>query len=238
MIELHQFPRGANFPNYSPFCAKLEGYLLLSGLPFESKVEFNPAKGPKGRLPFVVDEGETIADSAIIIDHLKRKHGDLIDAHLSPAQKATTVAYQVMLEEHLVQAMVYFRWKDDEGWELFSKKAFGALPKVLRMVVPRVARKGTVSDLEVKGMGQHQPEEVLAFARKEIEALSLLLGKEEFFFNGKPSLLDLVAYSVIGNILSDGAKRPLAKEARKHANLVEHSDRMQELIQRSTQKNS
>jgi hypothetical protein len=42
-----------------------------------------------------------------------------------------------------------------------------------------------------------------------------------------------VVYSVIGNILSDGDKRPLAKEVKEFPNLVKHSERILMLVQKA-----
>ena len=79
-------------PNISPFCCKLETWLRIAGIPYEVEVTTNPRKGPPGKLPFVDDGGVIIADSTIIIDHLKRTRGVDPDAGLDASQRALALA--------------------------------------------------------------------------------------------------------------------------------------------------
>ncbi len=76
MITLYQFPPCWDLPNASPFCMKVENYLRMSNLPYRTVSVLNPAKGPKGKLPFITDNGQTVADSSFILDYLKATHGD------------------------------------------------------------------------------------------------------------------------------------------------------------------
>lgn len=83
MIKLHQFPPLWGLPNASPFCMKVETWLRMAALPYETAVVFNPAKAPKGKLPFITDNGKVVADSGLIIDYLKETYGDKLDGGLS-----------------------------------------------------------------------------------------------------------------------------------------------------------
>ena len=56
-IKLYQFPPALELPNASPFCMKLETYLRMAGLPFESVYTLNLRRAPKGKLPFINDGG-------------------------------------------------------------------------------------------------------------------------------------------------------------------------------------
>jgi glutathione S-transferase len=90
MIHLHAFNPLWGLSDTSPFVTKVDVYLRLTNLPFKvvpfSMESFKAA--PKGKLPYIVDEDETIADSSVIIDYLKQKYGDPLDARLSPTLKA------------------------------------------------------------------------------------------------------------------------------------------------------
>ena len=54
-IKLFQFPRMFAIPNLSPFCCKLETWLRIAGIPYETVDTPDPRKGPKGKLPFIED---------------------------------------------------------------------------------------------------------------------------------------------------------------------------------------
>ncbi len=61
MITLYTFGRSFGLPDPSPFVTKAEVLLKMSGLPFRIDTEgFN--KAPKGKLPYIDDDGERIAD--------------------------------------------------------------------------------------------------------------------------------------------------------------------------------
>ena len=55
-----------------------------------------PSEAPKGKLPYIEDGDEVLADSGFIALHLKDW-----DTGLNPAELALSVAMQRLLEEHL-----------------------------------------------------------------------------------------------------------------------------------------
>ena len=72
MITLYQFSPVWGLPNTSPFCLKVETYLRMTEVPYEIKFVMDPRKSPKGKLPVIKMNGETIPDSELIIDYLKQ----------------------------------------------------------------------------------------------------------------------------------------------------------------------
>ena len=93
MIVLHQFAPAFGLPNASPFCMKVETWLRIAGLPFTLDNRASPLKAPKGKLPYIDDDGETVADSGMIIANLVRKHGVDPDAKLDAHQRAVATAF-------------------------------------------------------------------------------------------------------------------------------------------------
>ena len=87
MIHLHAFAPLWGLVDVSPFATKVDVYLRLVELPYKlvpfSMESFTAA--PKGKLPYIVDEHETIADSSSIVDYLKKKYSDPLDAKDRPA---------------------------------------------------------------------------------------------------------------------------------------------------------
>ena len=55
----------------------------MTGLPFKHEHVLDASAAPRGQLPYLVDDGETIGDSDTIIAHLIRKHRLGIDAGLT-----------------------------------------------------------------------------------------------------------------------------------------------------------
>ena len=65
MIILHGFGAGFGLPEISPFVTKTEVQLKMAGLAYRKEKAMPPAS-PKGQLPYIVDEAESIADSTFI----------------------------------------------------------------------------------------------------------------------------------------------------------------------------
>ncbi len=114
-IKLFQFPRMFATPNVSPFCCKLETWLRIAGIPYEVVDTPDPRKGPKGKVPFIEEDGRRMGDSALIIDHLKRTRGVDPDARLDDRQRATTLVVQRTVEEHYTFTLLYTHFIRDAG---------------------------------------------------------------------------------------------------------------------------
>ena len=127
MITLHTFGPAFGQPDPSPFVMKAMALLNLSAQPYTTDLYKGGTNlGPKGKRPFIVDDGVTVADSTLIRIHLEKKYGLDFDAHLTLQQKAVTWAVEKMCEEHLYFAAVYFRWMvvktSTKALQLFSIK--------------------------------------------------------------------------------------------------------------------
>ena len=133
MITLHTFGPAFGQPDPSPFVMKAMALLKLSGQLYTTDVfAGGPNLGPKGKRPFIVDEGVTVADSTLIRFHLEQKYGLDFDAHLTPQQKGVTWAVEKMCEEHLYFAAVYFRWMVDENFIKGPATFFNKVPALIR----------------------------------------------------------------------------------------------------------
>ena len=53
---------------------------MQSGVHHSERVQ--PGQGPKGKLPYITDGANTVADSTFILDYLKATYGDQLDAGL------------------------------------------------------------------------------------------------------------------------------------------------------------
>ena len=81
MITLYTFGPYFDLPDPSPFVMKGEVLLKMANLPFEIDTGgFN--KAPKGKLPYISDGGEIVADSSLIRLHIEKKYGFDFDSGL------------------------------------------------------------------------------------------------------------------------------------------------------------
>lgn len=226
MITLYQFPAAFGVPNISPYCLKLETFLRLAGLDYQVHSVRDPRKAPKGKLPFVKLDGEVIADSAIIQRRLGERFPLTLDAHLDAAGRARALAIARLCDEHLAMLLLYFRWLDEEGWRQIRTSFFGNLPAPLRLLLPPLVRRRMRRALWAQGLGRHRLEELLIFAREDLQALADLLGEAPFFGGERPCSADAAAYGILANLLLCRLDTPLNRLAREFPPLLAYCERL------------
>jgi glutathione S-transferase len=228
MIRLYQYPPMFGLPNPSPFCMKLETWLRMTRLPFEVTRVVDPRKGPKGKVPWIEDAGRTIADSALIIEYLTKTYGDPLGSHLDAGQRATSLALQRLIEEHLYWAIANGRFLDDEVWPSTKTQFLAGFPAPFRPLVGRLVRKTVAKSLHHQGLGRHSPEEIQRIAGDDLTALSAFLGEQPFFFGDKPTELDATAYGFLAQILWAPGSRGLREHLQRTRNLPAFCERMKQ----------
>ncbi|MFS2126668.1 glutathione S-transferase C-terminal domain-containing protein [Pseudomonas sp. Pseusp97] len=227
MITLFQFPPAFNVPNVSPFCLKLETFLRLAGLEYEVKPVMDPRKGPKGKLPFITLDGKPIADTAIIMRTLQQYYEFDLDAGLDARGRGWAVSITRLCDEHLVPLLIYFRWLDEQGFRQVKDVMLRSVPAPLRPVVGAMLQRKIRGDLKGRGLLRHSREELLGFARDDLEALDGMLGDLPYFGGAQPCSADAATYGVLANLVLSTLETPLNDMARSYERLVGYCDRMQ-----------
>ncbi len=230
MIDLYIPDRAFGLPNISPFCMKLEGFLRVADIPHQVIFENNPAKGPKGKVPFIRDNGVTIGDSEIIIDYLEKKMGIDMDGHLSPHQRAIHHTTIRMLEDHTMFAIVYSRWVEPENLKVLLNNFLGEVPPPISTFLGWRFKKGVIKMLHNQGLGRHDREEIYKKAESDIRALSEVLGDHDWFGIDYVSKLDLVAHAFISNLLLEEMPSPMMDVVKSLPNLMDFNERARNAI--------
>ena len=227
MIKLYQFAPTWGVPNLGQFNVKVETYLRMTDLPYEV-VATMPLKAPKGKLPYIEDDGQKIADSRFIIEYLKDKYGDPLDKDLSAEQCAIMTAMQRLLEEHLYWVGMYARWQyTDENWQINKKAIFGGMPPVIRDVAAMVYRRLVVrKQIYGHGIGRHNADEIFHLGKVDLAALSTFLADKPYFMGDKPTSLDASAFGVLVNTVCGPIKSPARDYGVSLKNLPAYCDRM------------
>ena len=228
MIRLYQFRPAFGLPNASPFCMKVETYLRMAGLAYECPRGADLRKAPKGKMPYIEDEGAVVADSSFIIDHLKRKYGDPLDSHLGAAERAAALAVQRLFEENTYWAVLYFRWFEEAGWAHTRAAFFDWMKPPLKWIVPMVARHLVRKELHGHGMGRHTRDEIVAIGMKDLTAAADFLGDKPYFMGVQPSSLDATGYAFLANVLWAPYETPLKLHAQKRPQLESYCQRMKQ----------
>ncbi|MDI9817569.1 MULTISPECIES: glutathione S-transferase family protein [unclassified Legionella] len=226
MIILYQYPGVWGLPNASPFCLKIETYLRMAEIPYEIRFMMNPAKAPKGKLPFIKIDDETIADSELIIEYLIRKFGDLLDRELTREQKAETFLLDNLFAERLYWIMLYLRWQDEQGWSSLCDSFFPRLPRLAKLFVPGQVRKQVKRALYAQGMGRHSYDEVLSMGNKTLDVIAQRLAQKRYFHGSELTGIDATAFAFLANIAWLPHEDALKKQLQQHDNLLDYCDRI------------
>jgi len=226
MLELHQFSPHFGLPNASPFCMKVEAFLRLAGIEYKSVAVTNPAKGPNGKAPWIVDNGETIPGSRFIIEYLNRKHGYPVRNGLDKEQLALHHAITRMLDESTYWGVVYERWILKENAALTRDTLLEFIPNPLRKLVFALARRSVKSALHGQGTGRLSCEEIVTLAKHDIDALSGLLGDKPYFGGDKPAEIDATTIAYIANFITPKISSKIRDYICNDDNLVAYNKRM------------
>lgn len=226
MIKLYQFAPAFGLPNASPFCMKMETYLRMAGLPYQPVNSGDVFRAPKRKLPYIDDGGTIVSDTSFIIEYLKGKYGDPLDAALSARERALATAFQRLLEENLYWAVVHTRWAQEDGWALTKAAFFDALPVPLRWIVPPLARRGILAEMRGQGMGRHSPQEIHAIGCRDVTAVADFLADQPYMLGEQPSSLDASAYAFLANLLWAPVESPIRRHAQGRPRLEAYCQRM------------
>ncbi len=226
MITLHVFGPAMGLPDASPFVMKAMALLRIAGFDYRTRRDA-PFKAPKGKLPFIDDDGEKIADSTFIRFHIEKKYDFDYDFGLTPEQKAKGWALEKLCEDHLYWLLIIDRWLDDENFARGPAHFFDTAPAPLRPFLRRMVRGNIRKAAYFQGLYRHNAEERRELARRGVAACAALLGDKPFLFGDEPRGADatLGALVMCGLCpLSSGALRDAMQEA---PNLVAYAQRIE-----------
>ena len=225
MIKLGVFGPAFGLPDPSPFVTKADVLMKMSGLPFETQ-RSDVRKAPKGKLPYIEDDGHIVADSTFIRLHLERKYGIDFDAGLTPAQKGAAWAVEKMLEDQLYWVLINERWLDDKNFAKGPAMFFAGIPAPIRPVIVRIVRKDLRKTLHLHGIGRHTPDEINELGTRALTAVSNMLGDSEYLTGQKICGADATVYAFMAGALCPHFDSRLRESAQKLTNIVSYCERM------------
>ena len=225
MITLYGFGPFFGLPDPSPFVLRTEIQLKLAEIPF-GKARATPRDAPNGKLPYIEDDGEVIADSTFIRDHMERKYGADLDRGLTRDMRARAWATERMLEDHLYWAILHLRWADERNFAKGPARFFDTLPRERRDFARENARRRVLESLHAHGLGRHNKTEIEDLGHRSVAALSALLGNKPYLMGPEPCGVDATAFGMVAALLTPWFESELRRYAESHRNLVTFRDRM------------
>ena len=225
MITLFGFGPAFGLPDASPFVTKVEILLKMAGRPYRIDAT-GFARAPKGKLPYVDDDGEVVADSTFIRRHIETKYGIDFDRGLSAEQKAVAWAFEKMAEDNLYWVLLDSRWTPDANFNKGPRTFFNAVPAPIRPFVVAKVRRDVRRALYAQGIGRHLPQDIAALGHRSIAAIADYLDDRPFFMGVEPTGVDATIFGMVASALSSHFDSPLREAAKRRANLRHYVERM------------
>lgn len=192
-------------PCVSPFVTKVVYALRMAGVPFELRPQ-NPltadADSPNGRLPYVIDGAERIADSGAILAHVRATRGDPLDGDATGAERAQSVAWTRLVDEHLYWlGVIRPRWLEESGWDQYRRLLFGdAIDSPEVGAFAETVRSRTAARFAATGLGRLSPAQLDARAVEDVEALERQLADREWLLGDRPRWVDATVTSMLRHL--------------------------------------
>src|ERR1700712_2512020 len=222
MLTLYSYPELFGVADNNGYGLKVFAFLKLTGVPFIHQHIFDASAAPRGQLPYVVDDGETIGDSETILAHLVRKYRLTIDAGLSHSQRTTNQLVTRLLDD-LYWVMSYSRWKDDRYFPAF-RDGFMAQHAQIDEAGLNKAREYNAQRYYFQGIGRYTPDQAYARGLADLQVLADLIPADGYVHGAKPNSIDAGIYGFIANIHYYPIPTLLKAFVSGHPNLVRHCE--------------
>ena len=169
--------------------------MRLAGVTFRHEHIFDASAAPRGQLPYVVDDDETIGDSETIIAHLVSKYRLTIDAALNPAQRDTSLLITRMLDD-LYWVMSYSRWKDQRYWPAFRNALISEHPSLTEAGLHK-SQEYNFQRYYFQGIGRYPPDAAYARGLADLNVLANMVPATGYVHGPNPTSIDAGIYGFI-----------------------------------------
>ncbi|KAI7904449.1 uncharacterized protein BX663DRAFT_431865 [Cokeromyces recurvatus] len=181
-------------------CLIVQMYLKFCGIEYNVNYINEPVASPSGQLPFLATVSGAIYDNKEIIQWVKETRGmeKQVETHGEQAK-----AFMALVETKLRAALLFSMWLEPlNANEITYKAYYGHVPKPIDRIISYKKHnkviQGLLADRDILVR-----EEIYEGAAQTLEALSIKLGNDTYFFNSnEPTFMDAVIFSYLHCILS------------------------------------
>jgi glutathione S-transferase len=229
MITLYTLPPAFGQRSPSPFCLKVEMALTHLALDFEPRTTLELNKAPKGKAPWLDDNG-IIADSELILCYLDSKTNGGLFGQLTLEEVAIGTAFARLAEDHLYWLIVASRWLDDEWFEVVKRDFFSSLPWPFRTIVPLIARRRIRQTYDLHGLGRHSLQEQRTFLDRDVEALVARLTYHNYIASDRMTIYDFTVASMLASGMDNQPETWVSSRMNQDQSLRDYAERVQEEV--------
>jgi glutathione S-transferase len=225
MIALYGSGPLFGLPDPSPFVIKAEMLFKLAKIPF-SRGKMNFSKAPKGKIPYIGDDGVLIGDSHFIARHLEARHGADFSGGYDSYSRAVGWSASRMMEEHLYFLMVCERWLDDDNFHNGPRLFFNAAPAPLRPFIRTLIRRKVRSKVHEQGLSRHSPAERGELAAADAQAIADIMGNNPYLLGERISEADACVFPFLWSTACKTFNGPVGDAVRANKPCMDYVGRL------------
>jgi glutathione S-transferase len=195
MLILHQY-------HLSPFNEKIQRMLNHKGVPFEERYWRIAERGkilkisPTGKLPALEHDDTIVVDSTDMAYYIEQAFPDKPLIPDDPKLRGILHAIEDWADESLYFYEMTLRFTTPGNGErniprLIAREG-SFVQWLMKRVLPRVLRKTT----HTQGIGRKNSEQLIIDTRRHIEAVSNMLGRDDWLLDNRLTLADLAVYAM------------------------------------------
>jgi glutathione S-transferase len=222
MLTLYSYPELFGVADNNGYGLKVFAFLRLCGIPFRHQHIFDASAAPRGQLPYITDDGETVGDSDTIIAYVLGKYRPPIDDALTAPQRDMDYLITRMLDD-LYWVMSYSRWKDEGYWPQFRDALLKTHPNLTEAGLLK-AREYNFQRYHYQGIGRYEPDATYRRGIADLQVLANALSTAAYLHGSKPSSIDAGIYGFIANIYFFDIDTPLKQFVTSRHELVRHCE--------------
>jgi glutathione S-transferase len=231
MVTLYSYPSLFGVADNNGYGLKVFAFLRLAGLPFTHEHIFDASGAPRGQLPFIVDDGDTVGDSEAILAYLTRKYELAIDKALDARARDRNLLVTRLLDD-LYWVMSFSRWKDERYWPEFHAALRREHPALTEAGLSK-AREYNLQRYYFQGVGRYAPDEAYARGLADLAVLARLVPSEGYVHGPKATSIDAGIYGFVANIHFYSIDTPLKQFLASQPNLIRHCTDIHEAVTRA-----
>ena len=156
-ITLVQYPGLTRKTTLSAPCGKAHMALGFKGLDYSIHNVNTPAQvkkfNPRGRVPVLIIDGETVMDSTDIVSFLESRFPDPPLEPADPTLRAQAKVYEDWADEVIYFYGVFMRWCAEDNYARMRSRILGRLPIPMRWIVPLIAQRELRHRVRGQGVG-------------------------------------------------------------------------------------
>ena len=230
-VYLFQSNRTPRIPNIVPNELMLESFLKLHGIPYENINHNSRISLKKIKMPYIELDGEELTEVDLIMK-MAEKFEKNMSENLSMEQMNIEHAMMKMVENHLYWAIMDWRTETmDNTIKAYNINLTNYLDSKLPPPLLTLHFKMNVIKKMQKKTKSQAHHDLETAAKNDMKVLSEMLGEKVFMFGEEPSMLDLIVFSVLAQLVmvEEVVKCPLKDHlTENYQNLVELVNKMKE----------